>query len=63
VSVSSPRIHHRARWRRPIAYRDTVADPPRLPRLVLLRSTCGHMLGLGYVWRHQGYIAWKRCGS
>lgn len=54
-------LGHRRRFRRPIAYRTSVANPPRRPRLVLLRSSCGHLLGAGYVWKRQGYIAWARC--
>lgn len=41
VQSSGP-VHTRARYVRPRAYRTTVADPPRLPKLVILRSTCGH---------------------
>jgi hypothetical protein len=46
---------------RPIAYSSTVADPPRLPRPTLLRSPCGHVLGVGIVWRRQRFVAWKAC--
>lgn len=60
VTSNGP-IHRRARWRRPIAYSASVADPPRRPRLVLLRSSCRHVLGVGLVWRRQRYLAWKRC--
>jgi hypothetical protein len=54
-------IHHRARWIRPHAYSATVANPPPRPRPVVLRSSCGHVLGVGIVGRRQRYIAWKRC--
>jgi hypothetical protein len=60
ISASGP-THTRARYTRPRAYRTTVANPPRWPRLVVLRSTCGHALGVGYVWHHQGFISWKAC--
>jgi hypothetical protein len=60
VYESGP-IHDRAKWKKPTAYRTSVGEPPRFPRLVVLRSSCGHVLGVGYVWRHQGYIAWKSC--
>lgn len=59
--VADDRVVHRARWMKPIAYRATVADPPRRPRLLVLRGSCGHMLGVGYVNKHQGYVAWKTC--
>lgn len=53
--------HARARWSWPIAYSASVADPPRWLRPVLLRSSCGHLLGVGLVWHRQRYVAWKRC--
>lgn len=59
--VSNAPVHERARWVTPRAYRSSVATPPRFPRLVILRSSCGHALGVGYVWKHQGFIAWKAC--
>lgn len=55
--------HRRARWIRPIAYSASVAAPPTWPRPVILRSSCGHVLGIGLVWRRQRYVAWKRCAS
>ena len=51
--------HTRAKFVRPQAYRATVADPPRFPRPVILRSSCGHTLGVGYVFKHQGYMVWR----
>ena len=60
IFASRP-THSRATWARPMAYRTTVAHPPRLPRLVVLRSSCGHALGVGYVWKRQGFVTWKRC--
>jgi hypothetical protein len=54
-------IHHRARWTMPRAYSSSVADPPQRPRLVLLKSSCGHVLGVGVVGQRQRYLAWKRC--
>lgn len=53
--------HTRATLRRPIMYRTSVANPPRRPRLLVLRSSCGHVLGVGYVWRKQGYLTWAVC--
>jgi hypothetical protein len=60
VSTNAP-VHRRATWRRPDVYSATVADPPRRPRLVVLRTSCGHALGIGLVWRRQRYLVWKRC--
>lgn len=60
VSTNAP-IHRRARWQWPDAYSASLAEPRRFPRAVVLRSSCGHMLGVGIVWRRQRYIAWKRC--
>lgn len=60
ISSSGP-THTRARWMRPSAYSASVADPPPHPRLVVLRSSCGHVLGVGVVGRRQRYLAWKRC--
>jgi hypothetical protein len=54
-------VHTHSRFTRPRAYRTTVADPPRRPRLVVLRSSCRHFLGIGYVWKRQGFITWKVC--
>lgn len=54
-------VHRKAEWRRPVAYRTSVANPPRFPRPLILRSSCGHALGIGYVFKKQGYIAWKQC--
>lgn len=59
--ASNAAPHRRASWRRPIAYSTTVADPPRIPRPVLLRSSCGHLLGIGWLGGRQSYIAWRRC--
>lgn len=53
--------HAKAAWRRPIAYRSALADQRRLPRPVLLRSSCGHVLGVGYIWRKQGFITVRTC--
>ena len=60
VTSSGP-AHRRARWQWPDAYSASIADPPRRPRPVILRSSCGHVLGVGILWRRQRYIAWKRC--
>ena len=60
VSASGP-AHTRAHWMRPIAYSSSIAKPFRRPRLVLLRSSCGPVLGVGIAWRRQRYLAWKRC--
>lgn len=51
---------HEHPWIRPLAYSASVADPVPTPRPVLLRGSCGHVLGVGLVWRRQRYIAWKR---
>lgn len=61
MSVTTNRVHKRARFKRPDIYRTSVASPPRFPRLVILRSSCGHALGVGYVWKHQGYIRVRSC--
>lgn len=61
IAMTNGPIHHRARWTFPRAYSSSVADPPRLPRLVVLRSSCGHVLGVGVVGRRQRCLAWKRC--
>lgn len=60
ASTSGP-IHRRARWRWPDAYSASVADPPPHPHPVLLRNTCGHVLGVGIVGRRQRFLVWKRC--
>jgi hypothetical protein len=60
ISTNGP-THSSARWRWPLAYRTSVAEPPRYPRLLILRSSCGHALGVGYVWRKQGYITVRTC--
>lgn len=60
VSTNGP-VHRRSRLTRPRVYRATVANPPRVPRPVVLRSSCGHLLGIGYVWGHQGFLTWKAC--
>lgn len=62
VSTSGP-VHRRARWTRPHAYSASVADPPPRARPVVLRSSCGHLLGVGIVGRRQRFLAWKRCSS
>ena len=54
-------IHHKAKWRKPDAYHTSVAHPLRYPRPVILRSSCGHIIGIGYVFKKQGYVAWKQC--
>ena len=59
--TASDQHHAKPTWRRPIAYRTSLAEPRRLPRPVVLRSSCGHALGLGYVWRKQGYVAVRSC--
>ena len=61
--MTGDRPHSRAKWRRPIVYATSVAEPPRFPRLIVLRSSCGHALGVGLVWRRQRYLAWKRWRS
>lgn len=53
--------HRRARLRRPTVYSAPVADPPPFPRPVILRSSCGHLLGVGIVGHRQRYLAWGRC--
>jgi hypothetical protein len=59
--IMTDRPHARAQWRRPIAYATSVADPPRVPRPVLLRSSCGHVLGVGVVGKRQRFIAVRKC--
>lgn len=61
MSIYTDKPHTRAEWMRPIAYSASVADPPRWPRPVVLRSSCGHVLGVGVVGRRQRFVAWKRC--
>jgi hypothetical protein len=61
MTNTSDRIHHRARWVRPRAYSTSVADAPRRPRFVILRSSCGHVLGVGIVGKRQSYLAWRSC--
>jgi hypothetical protein len=61
AKVYTSRVHDRSRLIRPYAYRTSIADPFRLPRLVILRSSCGHVLGIGYAWKKQGYIRWASC--
>ncbi len=58
TQASGPTTHTHVRIR-PMAYRTTVADPPRFPKLVRLRCSAGHTLGVGYVWRRQGYVTWR----
>ena len=60
ASASAP-VHRRARWVRPWVYAATMSQPLRRPRVTVLRSSCGHVLGVGLVWRRQQYAAWKRC--
>ena len=57
ASNSKPHTHP---VRIPIVYSATVADPPRLPRPVLLRYSCGHIGGVGVVWRRQRYLQWRQ---
>lgn len=61
TTTTAPGLAHRPRWRRPLAYATSVAAPPRRPRLILLRGSCGHLLGAGIVWHRQRYLAWKAC--
>lgn len=61
MSTVTTRTHDRARWTRPRAYSTSLASPRRRPSFVILRSSCGHMLGVGLVWRRQRYLAWKAC--
>jgi hypothetical protein len=61
VTVSTNRPAHRPRWRFD-AYAASVAQPRR-PRPVVLRSSCGHVLGVGIVGRRQRYLAWRTCSA
>lgn len=60
---SEQRPPHALSLVRPSVYSATVADPPRLPRPVLLRYSCGHVGGIGIVWRRQRYLRWARCAK
>jgi hypothetical protein len=60
ASTNTP-AHARARWVLPHVYSASVADPPPRPRPVVLRSSCGHALGVGVVGRRQRYLAWATC--
>lgn len=53
-------IHKRPRFRRPTYANATMADPRPL-RLHLLRSSCGHVLGIALVGRRQRVIQWAVC--
>lgn len=61
TDIETARTHDRARWVRPLAYSTSLANPFSRPRLVILRSSCGHMLGVGVVWKRQAYLTWKAC--
>jgi hypothetical protein len=61
TAATSGPVHRRARWILPHAYATSVAEPPPRPRPVVLRSSCGHLLGVGIVGRRQRYLAWKTC--
>lgn len=61
MSNMTNRVHDHARWVRPRAYSASMAFPQTRPRLVILRSSCGHMLGVGIVGKRQRYLAWKTC--
>ena len=54
-------IHKRATFRRPTYTNATVANPPRRARVVLLRSSCGHVLGVGVIGKRQRIIRWAVC--
>jgi hypothetical protein len=41
--------------------RDSLASPRNRPKAVILRSSCGHVLGVGLIWKRQRYITWKAC--
>lgn len=60
ISTSS-KPHAKARWQWPDAYSSGIASPLKRPRLMFLRSSCGHVLGAGTVWKRQRFIAWKTC--
>ena len=53
--------HRRAKWRGV----GTASARPcwrcRRWAAVLLRSSCGHVLGVGIVGKRQRFVAWKRC--
>lgn len=53
--------HRRARLRRPTYTNASVASPPKRPRLMLLRSSCGHVLGVALVGRRQRVVQWAAC--
>lgn len=53
--------HTRARWRRPTFTRTSLAAPPRWGAGVL-RSSCGHALGLYALYgARQAALQWKAC--
>lgn len=60
ISTNAP-VHSKASWRRPTYVNASMADPLPFPRPVLLRSSCGHILGAGVVGRRQRFIQWKSC--
>jgi hypothetical protein len=62
-TMSSGPVHKRARWRKPVAYRSSLSEQhqTKIPRIVILRSSCRHILGVGYTRRMQGYLAFRSC--
>lgn len=52
---------HETRWCRPTYTNASLADPLPYPRPVLLRSSCGRVIGAAIVGRCQRVIQWKRC--
>ena len=61
MSMSQNPIHKRPEFRRLTYTNATVANPPRHARLMFLRSSCGHVLGLGVVGKRQRFIQWAVC--
>lgn len=61
MSMSRNTIHKRPKFRRPTYTNATVANPPRHARLMFLRSSCGHVLGLAVVSKRQRVIQWAVC--
>lgn len=61
--VGHPLGSHRPHLTRPDVYRATLAAHcrSRFPRPVVLRAGCGHMLGIGYLYKHQGFLTWRSC--
>ncbi len=61
MSAWTDNPHKKATWQKPDAYSASMAHPRKYPKVMLLRSSCGHVLGVGLVWKRQSFVAWKRC--